>query len=502
MLLLVAVAVLTACSGVTLREDLLRDPPSYSAPPAQEGQLFEISNRITTRHGADRSGFHLLDSSYEGLAWRLALIDSAVDSLDIQTYLWYPDNSGRIMLDRAIRAAARGVKVRLIVDDLITVGLDQVLFELQQQPNIELRLFNPWTDRGTIQRAGEMFMELERMNIRMHDKLMVVDGHATVVGGRNIGDYYFGISNSYNFHDLDLMGFGAVARQANDFFDHFWNSEWVVSAKNLELEADKGFARDTLASMRRKIAEAPELEAFPREPADWTERLAELEGDLRIGRSLIVYDKVDGEEVSPDMARSLFPAMERAEKELLITNAYIIPEQPAIDFLQGLTDRGVKVRILTNSLSSHDVPAVNSHYQEWRDDIIDTGAQLYELRSDAEIQGIVDVPPVEGEFVGLHTKSFVIDRNIVFVGSMNFDPRSVNINTEGGVYIESPALGEDLAAIMERNMAKANAWEVQYDDEGDLIWVNDEETVDSQPARGFTQRVMDWFFKIFPKEQF
>ncbi|MEE4174948.1 MAG: phospholipase D family protein [Xanthomonadales bacterium] len=498
--LLCVVVLLTACAGPALKENRQPPPPGHALPPATEGVLADMAQRITATHGEDRSGFYLLDGSYDGLAWRLALIDSAVSSVDIQTYLWYPDNAGRLMLDRAIRAADRGVRVRLIVDDLLTIGLDQVLVELQRHPNIDFRVFNPWEKRGVVQRAGEMAMQLERLNIRMHDKLMVVDGHATIVGGRNLGDHYFGLSEDYNFHDLDVLGLGPVAAQAHEFFDHFWNSDWVVSAEDFDLEADDEFARDTLRNLRRKIAEAPELEAFPRLPADWTGRLEELYPRLRPGRSLLVYDQVNGDSIEQEVAKSLFPAMERADEELLITNAYIIPDQPSIDFTRELTERGVRVRILTNSLESHDVPAVNSHYRDWRDDFVQAGAELYELRADAAISSLVDVPPVQGEFVGLHTKAFVIDREIVFVGSMNFDPRSIAINTEGGVYIESAGLAEDLARIMERDMTPSNAWEVRLDDQGQLTWTHDTVTVDRQPARGFWQRFMDVVFKMFPKE--
>jgi putative cardiolipin synthase len=198
----------------------------------------------------------------------------------------------------------------------------------------------------------------------------------------------------------------------------------------------------------------------------------------------------------------MFSFLERAQTELLITNAYIIPGEPAIDLVQRLNDRGVKVRILTNSLASHDVPAVNSHYQDWRDDFINAGAELYELRADAAIQSIVDVPPVQGEFVGLHTKAVVMDRQHVFIGSMNFDPRSSNINTEAGAFVDSPGLAHNVAALMERDMAPENAWQVLLDEDGDPYWVNSDETVDSQPARDTGQRIMDVIFKAFPKEYY
>ncbi len=347
-----------------------------------------------------------------------------------------------------------------------------------------------------------MIAEMERLNTRMHDKLMIADGNAAVVGGRNIGDHYFGLSHEYNFHDLDLLGFGHIARQSNEMFDHFWNSEWVVSVVNLDTEPDAEFAQQKWQEIQNKNRAAEELKVFGVETADWSERIAELSGELHPGRSYLIYDKASGDEVTQDVAAKMFGFMDLAQTELMITNAYVIPGQEAIDFIQGLSDRGVRVRMLTNSLASHDVPAVNSHYEPWRDDFINAGVELYELRADAAIQSIVDVPPVEGEFVGLHTKAIVVDRNKVFIGSMNFDPRSFNINTEAGAFVESPGLARALAEVMERDMAPENAWQVLLNDKGKPYWVNSDETLDSQPARSGSQRVMNQIFKIFPKEQY
>ena len=493
---------LAACAGPALKEDIVRFEPTYAKPPAEEGLLYELAHDVTSEHGPEKSGFRLLDHSYDGLIARLALIDSAVSSLDIQTYLWYPDNAGRIILERAIHAADRGVHVRLIVDDLLTIGQDQLISELDRRPNVEVRLFNPWKDRSTLSRGGEMVAELERLNTRMHDKLLIADGQAAVVGGRNIGDHYFGLSHDYNFHDLDLLGFGHIARQSNEMFDHFWNSEWVVSAVNLDVEPDPAFAAQAWADLQAKNRAAPELKAFGAEARDWRDVAAWLAGGLHVGESLLVFDEAAENTIAQNVAEKMFGFMGLAQTELLITNAYIIPGQSAIDFVQSLTDRGVKVRILTNSLASHDVPAVNSHYKDWRDDFLNAGAELYELRPDPAIQSIVDVPPVQGEFVGLHTKSVVVDREYVFIGSMNFDPRSFNINTEAGAFVRSPGLAADLAAVMERDMQPENAWQVFLDEEGKPYWVNSDETVYKQPARNTSQRIMDKIFKVVPKEQY
>ena len=495
---------ITACSSGSIRKDATRPEPSYAQPPATSGVLADIAQAITAEHGEHHSGFHLLDGSREGLQWRLALIDSATTSLDIQTYLWYPDHSGRLVLERAVHAANRGVKVRLIVDDLLLHGLDQMVVNLQAQPNIEFRIFNPWEDRESLlNRAGEMLARMERLNTRMHDKLLIADGRAAVIGGRNIGVHYFGISTTYNFHDTDLLGIGHIGLEANAMFDHFWNSEWVLPGNSLKTEPDPKKASIAWTRLQAQSEIAPELASFSRKPQNWQGALDAMVPELRIGRSKLVYDETDQDQIQQNVLSSMFNFFSLAEQELLIMNAYIIPSQPAIDFMQSLTDRGVDIKMLTNSLASHDVPAVNSHYEPWRDDFINAGVELFELRADPPIKpALVDVPPTDSGFTGLHSKTAVVDRRYVFVGSMNLDPRSARINTEMGAFVDSPELAEDLAAVIEGNMRGENAWHVKLDDKGKPFWVNSDETVTRQPARDGMQRVMNEIFKVGPAEQY
>jgi cardiolipin synthase C len=502
---IVALLVLAGCSsGATLKKDIPEQAASYAIAPATAGILAEISRGISAEHGEDYSGFRVLDSSFDGLNWRLALIDSATTSLDIQTYLWYPDFSGRLLLERVILASQRGVKVRLIVDDLILHGHDQLIANLHAAPNIEFRIFNPWENRGSMaDRAGEMLAQLERLNTRMHDKLMIVDGHAAIVGGRNIGDHYFGLSETYNFHDTDLLGIGHIGEQANGMFDMFWNSSWVASADALSTQPDRELARQQRQVIQDVVANAPELESFPRQPKDWSAELAALAPELRIGRSKLVYDEAADDQIEQNMSSSMFNFFGLAEQELLIQNAYVIPAEQAVKFLHDKKEAGVSVRILTNSLASHDVPAVNSHYEPWRDDFIEAGVDLWEFRADPEIQStIVDVPPIAAGFTGLHSKSAVADRRYVFIGSMNLDPRSHRINTEMGAMVDSPELAEDLARIIERNMSGVNAWHLQMDENGKITWHSDTEVLDKQPARDGMQRVMNVLMKLGPKEQY
>ncbi len=493
-----------ACSGASLKTDIAPRDTMVALPPATSGTLADIAAEITAVHGEDHSGFHVLDGSAEGLNWRLALIDSATTSLDIQTYLWYPDYSGRLLLERAVAAAERGVKVRMIVDDLILQGHDQLIANLHAAPNIEFGIFNPWEDRSSLlNRAGEMLARLERLNTRMHDKLMIADGRAAVIGGRNIGDHYFGLHETYNFHDTDLLGIGAIALEANEMFDHFWNSEWVATGDALSTEPDREIARQQRAKVKEVIANAPALASFSREPKDWTNEFEVLRGKLRAGRSKLVYDEAAQEQISQKMAGSMFNFFNIAEQELLIQNAYVIPGERSLNFIRKKIDSGVNIRILTNSLESHDVPAVNSHYEPWRDDLVEAGVDLWEFRADPAIQStIIDVSPIKAEFSGLHSKCAVADRRYVFIGSMNLDPRSHSINTEMGAMVDSPELAEDLAKILERNMNGANAWHVQLDEDGELYWENDEVRLDEQPSRGTMQEIMNVLMKVGPKDQY
>jgi putative cardiolipin synthase len=502
MALPIIAAALLACAGPQLQQDAGRPEPSYALPPATSGVLAGVAERIRAANGPEYSGFHLLDGSEESLAWRLALIDSAVSSIDIMTYLWYPDASGRLILERAVTAARRGVHVRLVVDDLMTIRQEHVHADLEREPNIEIRLFNPWKRRDLFSRGGEMVAEMERLNKRMHDKLLIADGRAAILGGRNIGDHYFGLHRSFNFHDLDVLAIGHMALQSNDMFDHFWNSDWVASAANLTTEPDPERAAAAWERMKKETREAEELAAFPIEPKDWSQEFAELEPRLHPGTGEVIFDEVTAEGVTRGMLSKMFAIFYRAREELLITNAYIIPGERGIEFLRSLNQRGVDVRILTNSLASHDVPAVNSHYEPWRDDILGTGTRLFEFRADAAVQSIVDVPPVSAKFVGLHTKASVSDGRLVFIGSMNLDPRSGAINTEMGAVIDSPGLGQELRELMLRDMRPENAWEVSIAEDGRLQWQNSDETVTRQPARSFMQHIMNVIFKVIPREQF
>ena len=508
------ILLLSAVGCATLPEKLPKGPVSRAMPPQQSGTLAGLETRLLPKV-ADGSGFHLLDSNEDALRWRLALVDSAEHSLDLQYYFWFADDSGDLLMKHVFDAADRGVKVRIILDDISTwiekhntlKVRDWEAAVLNAHPNMELRLFNPWRSRSHAGRIVEFLRHMTRANQRMHNKLMIADNRAAILGGRNIGDEYFGYSPESNFRDLDVLGVGPVARQTSDVFDRFWNSSWVVQVKELKLHPKRQDVRARRRSLVATAKESTVLQRFPLQRGDWDTAVADLTASIDAGQSRVVTDvpaaaATDGASraVRHRMPAAIRELMEGAQKELLIDNAYVIPEQVDIDLFHELTARGVKIRMLTNSLASQDVPAVNSHYKTWRKELIEAGVDLYETRAHAAIQPLVaDTPPTHAEFMGLHVKAIAVDGKRVFIGSMNLDRRSNDLNSEMGVLVESEPLGRRLSALMERDMRPENAWRLSLNSHGRVEWTAEDQTLTRQPARSALQRLQDLIFMLFPK---
>ncbi|MEJ6004173.1 phospholipase D family protein [Paucibacter sp. AS339] len=489
-----------------------KPPAAYAMDAKASGAWAQTEAQVAARHGPEVSGFRLLEKNSEGLRWRLALIDQASHSLDLQYYVWFGDASGQLLMARVIAAAERGVKVRLLFDDLSTMLRrmtapelrDEILAHIDSHPNIQVRTFNAWQQRDWFGRVIEGASEFSRINRRMHNKQMVVDNRVAIIGGRNIGDEYFGLDAEFNFHDLDVLGVGPVARQASAVFDRYWNSDWVQAIPTTpDINKKK---RITAAEIELPEAAAahPAMQDLLAGRRDWSAEQAQLGPSLMPGRSVVHTDSPSRAEGVRNHTPEAFRALMRsAQAEVLITNAYIIPDANFMNDLAELQARGVRVRILTNSLASHDVPAVNAHYEDWRAPILKTGAALHELRPDPAIKkDWVDTAPVRSGFAGLHTKAMVIDRTRSFIGSMNLDPRSEIINSEMGVIIDSPALATELAQRMERDMSPANSWQLMLEPGQQIRWHGEGPVLDQAPARSPWQRLQSWFFKLMPSSYY
>ena len=501
-LLMTLMALLGSCTTAPAPPKEFAAPePSFALEPGKDGPFADLEAAFVKKHGTEKSGFLLLDNNAESLQQRLMLIDEARYSLDIQYYLWYADDSGELIFKRVMDAARRGVRVRVITDDVLLASEDEKIAAIDAHPNAEIRLFNPWRQHSS-RRAVKAAQTLERFNYRMHNKLIVADNHIAILGGRNLGDEYFGLNSTFNFLDLDVLGVGPVARESSELFDHFWNNPAVVSTSAFGHDPPEELADEIASADLERLNKSERLQHFPIEMQNWDEILQSFVQRLHPGTSKVVYDTLGEDTISQRMATIIPEFSKTAKRELLIVNAYVIPNEQMLDAARDLIEKGVKIRVLTNSLASQDVPAVNSHYGPWREPILNAGIELYELRPDAAVKTQADTSPIVSGFVGLHTKASVVDRSRVYIGSFNLDPRARDFNTEMGVLIDSRELADELAQVAEELMQPQNSWQVKLNDDGKLIWQSGDDIRTRQPAQSFWQRVMDVFFKLFPSKYF
>jgi len=486
-----------------------RDYPrtaSHGFEPSPDSQLAQIARDITDKFGPGKSGFLALDRNDEALNWRLALVDHAQHSVDLQYFIWHKDESGILLMLRLLDAADRGVRVRLLVDDLLLLGREKGVAALAQYPNFELRVFNPWKGRGTSVGKGVEFLgSMKRLNHRMHNKLFVADNRFAIVGGRNIGNEYFGLSKKYNFSDLDVLGAGPVARELSKSFDIYWNSEWAYPGEGFAFgKSMEGNAEEQLKKVRKRLEKRKKmLSQFPLNRHDWSERLNSLADIMSGGTAKVLYDEpLVGADMPPvQMFEGLRGLTKVAREEVFIITPYFIPHGDVLDVLREAIKRGVRVKVLTNSLASTDSQIAHSGYQRYRRPFLERGGELYELRHDAEVQVLYDTPPVRAKFLGLHTKAIVVDRSLLYIGSSNLDPRSVYLNTEIGLLIDDPVLADEVARLFDRDLTPENTWRVRVNEKGELIWESSEGAVGApQPARTLWQRIQVFFFSLMPVE--
>jgi putative cardiolipin synthase len=450
------------------------------------------------------SGFSLLSHGREAFIVRLALGDMAERSLDLQYFVWDGDTTGRIIVDRVLKAADRGVRVRLLVDDPYYKASDSVIAALDVHPNVEIRLFNPFTNRrwATI----DFLLDFGRVNRRMHNKLMIADNAAAIVGGRNIGDIYYGVNTTANFRDLDVLAVGPVVHDLSRVFDRYWNSRSTVPIAAI---VDRAYGAADLDAIRTRLREGIAAVDYPypidQDLDELAARGAELRDNLVWANGRIIADDPEtvahGQE-SDDVVEFIRGRVAQLKVELLAESPYFVLPAGAQATVKALHERNVRVRVLTNSLASNDMLPAHSGYAKTRRRLLENGMELYELRPDTDA-----FRPGWSILSGrspaaLHTKAMAFDREAVFIGSFNLDPRSAVINTEAGLYIESPELAERLIAYMESGVAPANSYRLLFDAKGGLVW---ETEVDGQkvqyrdePATGFRRRFVAGLWKLLP----
>jgi putative cardiolipin synthase len=482
-------------------------PVSYSQPAVEEGILAEVSAAVLDGRTRDESAFLLIQRNSDALKWRLALIDSAQQSIDLQVFIWSNDESGRLMLSRIQEAAKRGVQVRLLVDDMPKDISDEGTALIARMPNIQLRRFNPGRVRkGLIGRAFQMSTQFSILNRRMHNKQLIVDGRWGIVGGRNIGNPYFGLSSKYNNRDLDLLLTGPIIQDLAIDFDEYWNAD---SAYPGEFMAGEVAPKNVTKKQRhfddavRKDLELLKQTTIPVARIDWRDVFAALSGQMVYGTA---ESMKDSPEVKGDRGIRLVDQLGEAELNARYQTSaitpYMIPPKALLDDLQRITQEGRKVRFLVPSMESNNHTMAHSHYKKYRKKLLDSGVELYEFRGEpsASLRAFSDTPPVKSEFISLHTKAFVLDEHWVLLGSLNIDPRSIDINTEHLLVIDSPQLAAQILSDYETMIAPENAWTVTLNDKGKLRWTSIDGERSRQPARSYGQRWKDFFWRLMPVE--
>ncbi|MEE8577535.1 MAG: phospholipase D family protein [candidate division Zixibacteria bacterium] len=460
------------------------------------------------------SAFYLLGDGLDALVARAVLADMAERSIDTQYYMIHNDVVGSLFIDKLYDAAERGVRVRLLIDDIDQGGRDIATAILDAHPNVEVRIINPFGRKTG--RTIQFVTGFGKQTRRAHNKSFTVDNQATILGGRNIGDEYFNADPELAFADMDVLSIGPVARLVSSSFDLYWNSElsYPISTLVEDLPTDEEVAQ------RKKQFNEFVAQQYD---SEYMQHLRDSDLAKRIGQNSLKFSWGVGEVVADDPAKltpdtgdseyrlteQLRPYMEGVETELIILSPYFVPGKAGVAFLKTLREKGARVRILTNSLSSTDVSAVHAGYSRYRKALLRMGVELYELNKNlsAKQRKVMKEGGIGSSKASLHAKTFVIDRKQVFIGSLNLDPRSIIQNTEIGVVFESTELAERMADGFDRKIDQiAFRLELQGDDQGHgkIIWHGlidgTQQTLSVDPYTSFWKRFGVGFMRMFPIE--
>jgi cardiolipin synthase C len=476
--LLVALAAI----GCGLPKNVVR-PPSSALVDTRHTTLGELITPAVAKHPGE-SGFLLFNTGEGAIQARVAMADVAQSSIDAQYFMWGRDTVGRVLLARLIAAADRGVRVRLLIDDYWSSGQDLSFDAIDAHPNIEVRVFNPFS-RGRM-RVTQLLGRFTELNRRMHNKLFVADGQVAVVGGRNLMDEYFGLGKEICYRDFDLLAIGPVVSAAEAGFDRYWNSQWTYPISSLMKPSSQAERARALDRFSARVA--ADRATFPYAlPHDRDAALAWLEqfrGKVVWGPAELVYDDPNSvanpADAPPGMVWNKMAYLaNHAEHELALENAYLLPN-PKMPAVRSLRERGVQLRMLTNSLATTDEVPVNAHYANSRPELVDLGVELYEMKPDAASRQLYCARPATSKaHLALHGKAAVFDRKTVFIGSFNLDPRSMNLDTEIVLVVQSPQLAAQFLDAFATDFAPENAWRIAdvVGKSDDVAWIT------QQPAR-------------------
>jgi putative cardiolipin synthase len=463
-----------------------------------------------------QSGFYLLSDNTDAFIARFALATAAKKTLDIQYYIMHRDASGQYLAYAILNAADRGVKVRILVDDINLSGRDNNLKALSQHDNIEIRIFNPLNNRNWF-RNLELLVNLDRAGRRMHNKAFIVDDAVAIIGGRNIGDEYFDARKKLNFVDLDLLSTGPIVQDITISFDDYWNSHWATPIEKLsKIKVAKLQLNHIRNNLKDRWHNARNTHYFKSlQHSDLTRMIIDKDIPLIYADAKLFYDRPEkliasGTDELIHFGPKIMPFFEKAKHEMLIATPYFVPGVPGSNLLVEKQRDGTDISILTNSLSATDVIAVHAGYRKYRKRLVKAGLKLFELKSTAKRLRDRTKKILQGlSGSSLHAKYMVVDRRYVFIGSANIDPRSNNLNTEIGVMVDSEELANQASALFRKTTHSENSYELSVSDQANkasnnLIWQTTEDgdaiKFTSEPNASLWRRMIVLIVSMLPIE--
>jgi len=453
-----------------------------------------------------KSGVFALADGRDAFAARVLLADASECSLDVQYYIWNGDKTGTLLFEALRRAADRGVRVRLLLDDNNTAGLDTVLAALNSHPKIEVRLFNPFMHRRW--RVLSFLTDFRRLNRRMHNKSFIADRQACIIGGRNVGDEYFDAGQGVSFVDLDVLAIGPVVEDVSIDFERYWSSESSYPAERVLARVSQTAIAEVSAAAAR-VEKDPAAVAYMRAIANSKYVQQVLAGELAFKWStvqMVSDNPAKGLGLARDeelMWTRLKQVLQTPRLELELVSPYFVPGKEGVEYFSALARQGIKVRILTNSLAATDVAAVHSGYARRRKPMLEAGVEIFEMEPEFSFAPTKAHGALGSSNASLHAKTFSIDRSRVFVGSFNFDPRSQRLNTELGFVIDCPAIAQAIADAF-ASIIPARAYQVRLSAAASLQWVEqrdgEEVVYDREPRAGFALRAFVGMLSMLPIE--
>lgn len=492
-------------TGCTTLPPLAQRPPSTAFTDTADTRLGKFLAPLEAAHPG-LSGLTPLLDGHDAFAARVALARAAQRSLDVQYYIWRHDLSGTLLFEELRRAADRGVRVRLLLDDYGTAGNDDLLAALDAHPLIEVRLFNPFTLRHA--RWLNLPFDFARLNRRMHNKSFTADNQATIIGGRNIGDEYFEAGPDVLFIDLDTLAVGAVVHEVSRVFDDYWACASAYPVQRLLGPPPPGEVSRVQAEADR-VKNSPRAKTYVRmlDTPAFTQK-------IKSGTLVTTWAKVTvlADDPAKGLGRAtdasllsnhLWETIGQPARSLDLVSPYFVPTKSGVASFASMTKQGVKVRVLTNALEATDVAVVHSGYAKRRPALLASGVELYEIKSTAKRPVKIFRRPGRSRS-SLHAKTFALDGQRVFVGSFNFDPRSARLNTELGFMIESPTLAREINQAFDE-LVPLQSYRVRVGPKGNLQWValrpdGTEEVFDHEPGTNPWQRGTMWFLAHLPIE--